>query len=153
MSVSKIFATTALGLALAAGLAGCGTMRSARDRIVKPQAHCQDVTVQIYFERGSAEVTPEGRAVLRAAAGQAKGCKVDGVSILGLADAPGSPDANLELSKKRVGAVTQALSATGLTAGELEVKAVGQAGSITLKGAALLRRRADVTLKLSAPTR
>lgn len=151
MTVSKIFAATAVGLAVAGALSGCATVRSARDRIVKPQAHCQDVTVQIYFERGSAEVTSEGRAVLRAAAGQAKGCKVDEVSILGLADAPGSTEANLELSKKRVASVTQALTATRLVPSQLEVKAIGQSGAITPSGAALLRRRADVTLKLSAP--
>ena len=151
MTVSKILAAAVTGLVLAGALGGCATVRSARDRIVKPQAHCQDVTVQIYFERGSAEVTSEGRAVLRAAAGQAKGCKVDDVSILGLADAPGSTDANLELSKKRVAAVTQVLSATGVATGQLDVKAVGQAGAITPNGAALLRRRADVTLKLSSP--
>ncbi len=153
MTKSKILAASVTGLALAACLAGCGTVHNARDRIVRRQAPCQDVTVQIYFERGSAEVTPEGRAVLRAAAGQAKACKVDGVSILGLADAPGAPDANLELSKKRVASVTQALSATGLPTAEFEVKAIGQTGALTLKGAALLRRRADVTLRLSTPTR
>ena len=152
MTVSKILAVSTMGLALAAGLAGCGTMRDARDRIVKPQAHCQDLTVQIYFEPGSADVTREGRAVLRAAAGQTKGCKVNGVSVIGLADAQGSPDANLGLSKKRVGAVTQVLSAMGLPAAEFDLQAVGQAGSATRGAATPLRRRADVTLRLSNPT-
>ena len=149
----RTWATAATGLVLCACLAGCATVRNARDRIVKPQAHCQDVTVQIYFEPGSAEVTREGRAVLRAAAGQAKGCKVDGVSVLGLADAAGGPEVNLELSKKRVDAVTTALSATGLPTANLEMKAVGQEGSVTRRGDAPLRRRADVTLKLSSPVR
>ena len=144
------WAAAATGLALCACLAGCTTVRNARDRIVKPQAHCQDVTVQIYFEAGSAEVTREGRAVLRAAAGQAKGCKVDAISVLGLADAAGAPDANLELSKKRGDAVTAALSATGLPTTNLVITAVGQEGSVTRRGETPLRRRADLTLKLSS---
>jgi len=151
MTASKISAAAALGVALTVCLAGCATVRSARDRIVRPQARCQDVTVQIYFEPGAAEVTREGRAVLRAAAGQTRGCRVDALTILGLADAAGTPDANLELSRKRVAAVTQALAATGLPVAQMELHAAGQEGAVTSRGAAPLRRRADVVLKLSAP--
>jgi peptidoglycan-associated lipoprotein len=140
------------GLCAALAVAGCSTVRSARDRIVKPQARCADLTVQIYFEPDSAEVTPDGRAVLRAAAGQAKGCKVASVSVLGLADAAGAPAANLELSRRRADAVAQALAATGLPAAEFDKTAAGQAGSVTATGDTRpLRRRADVTLKLSKP--
>ncbi|MDO8799277.1 OmpA family protein [Phenylobacterium sp.] len=132
--------------------AGCTTMTSARDRIVKREASCADVTVDIYFEPDSAEVTREGRAVLRAAADQAKGCQVDKVLVLGLADAAGAPAANLELSKQRATSVTKALTATGLPAGEIDLAAAGQSGSVTASGDNRpLRRRADVTLKLSTP--
>jgi peptidoglycan-associated lipoprotein len=151
MTVSKIFAAAAAGLALSACLGGCATVRNARDRIVRPQARCQDVKVQIYFEPGSAEVTREGRAVLRAAAGQAKGCTVDEVSVLGLADSRGGPDASLELSRKRVASVTDALAATGLPAAQMDLHAAGQEGAVTTRGTAPLRRRADVVLKLSPP--
>lgn len=131
---------------------GCTTMTSARDRIVKREASCADVTVDIYFEPDSAEVTKEGRAVLRAAAGQAKGCQVDQVLVLGLADAAGAPAASLELSKRRAASVTTALAATGLPAGEFDLAAAGQSGSVTASGDNRpLRRRADVTLKLSTP--
>ena len=131
---------------------GCTTMTSARDRIVKREASCADVTVDIYFEPDSAEVTKEGRAVLRAAAGQAKGCQVDQVLVLGLAAAAGAPAASLELSKRRAASVTTALAATGLPAGEFDLAAAGQSGSVTASGDNRpLRRRADVTLKLSTP--
>ncbi|MES2724304.1 MAG: OmpA family protein [Pseudomonadota bacterium] len=131
--------------------AGCTTM-SARDRIVTREASCGDVTAEIYFEPDSAEVTKEGRAVLRAAADQAKGCQVDKVLVMGLADAAGAPAANLELSKQRASSVTQALAATGLPAAEFDLSAAGQAGSTTTGGDNRpLRRRADVTLKLSTP--
>lgn len=139
-------------LVLAVLGSGCSTLTSARDRIVKREVSCQDVTVDIYFEPDSSAVTKEGRAVLRAAADQAKGCKIDQVTVLGLADAAGAPAANLELSKQRAASVTQALAATGLPAAEFDLSAVGQAGSITAAGDNRpLRRRADVTLKLSTP--
>lgn len=144
-------AVAALSAAMA--LAGCASVRDARDRIVKPQARCADVTVQIYFEPDSAEVTSEGRAVLRAAAAQAKACKVEAVSVLGLADAAGAPGGNLELSQRRADAVAQALAAAGLPPAAFDTSAAGQAGSITRSGDTRpLRRRADVTLKL-APAR
>lgn len=140
--------TAAMSVAML--LAGCATVRNARDRIVKPQPRCADVTVQIYFEPDSAEVTSEGRAVLRAAADQARACRVAGVSVLGLADAAGAPGANLELSQRRAEAVTKALAATGLPAAAFDTSAAGQAGSMTASGDTRpLRRRADVTLKLS----
>ncbi len=145
---------TAAVLVMAAALASCGTVKNPRDRIVKPTRECADVTVQIYFEPQSAEVTKEGRAVLKAAAAQAKGCTVSQVSVLGLADAAGAPDANLALSEKRAQAVAQALKATGLPAATFETAAAGQAGAITAAGDARpLRRRADVTLKLAQPKR
>jgi peptidoglycan-associated lipoprotein len=145
------YAATA-GLCAALAITGCSTVRNARDRIVKPQVRCADLTVQIYFEPDSAEVTSEGRAVLQAAAGQAKGCKVQAVSVLGLADAAGAPAANLELSRRRADAVARVLVATGLPAAEFDTAAIGQAGAVTAAGDTRpLRRRADVTLKLHNP--
>ena len=143
---------TAAVAVLVLGLSACATVKSARDRIVRAPVRCTDQTVQIYFEPDSAEVTKDGRAVLQAAAGQAKGCKVASVSVLGLADAAGAPAANLELSKRRADAVAKALAATGLPAAEFDTAAAGQAGAVTASGDTRpLRRRADVTLKLHTP--
>jgi outer membrane protein OmpA-like peptidoglycan-associated protein len=145
------YAATA-GLCALLALAGCSTVRSARDRIVKPQARCADLTVQIYFEPDSAEVSSEGRAVLKAAAARTKPCGIQAVSVLGLADASGAPQASLELSRRRADAVVQALAATGLPAAEFDTSAAGQAGSLTAAGDTRpLRRRADVTLRVRKP--
>ena len=143
----------ALGLAAAAlVLAGCETPGGARGRIVQAPPACEDVTAQIYFEADSAEVTDEGRAVLSQAASSAKACKVERVKVLGLADAVGAPAANLELSKQRVASVTRTLIATGLPAGEFDLAAAGQQGAVNQDGEARpLRRRADVTLVMTAP--
>jgi outer membrane protein OmpA-like peptidoglycan-associated protein len=150
----KIVKTAALAAAtVALALGGCTTVHDARARIVRTPAACADQTVEIYFEPESAEVTREGRAVISAAAAQAKGCTVRGIEVLGLADAAGAPGANLELSKRRAQSVTAALSAAGLPVAKF-VTAAGQAGSTAADGtSAPLRRRADVVLHLSAPER
>jgi outer membrane protein OmpA-like peptidoglycan-associated protein len=145
--------TTALALGAVAvsvgALSGCAGMKSGRDRLVKPAPVCQDQRVQIYFEPDSAAVTDEGRAVLQQAAEAARGCVVKSVQVLGLADAVGAPDTNLELSRRRAEAVTAALAATGLPAAQFEVAGAGQAGALTPDGEPRpLRRRADVVVKL-----
>jgi peptidoglycan-associated lipoprotein len=148
----KTWAVTAMAAGASMILAGCATgTGDARAKIETP-AGCDDVTVHIYFEPESAEVTEEGRAVLSQAASQAKACKIDRVKVLGLADAVGAPGANMELSKRRVASVTTALVANGLPAAEFDLAAAGQTGAVTQDGEARpLRRRADVTLELSAP--
>ena len=143
-----------IAVVIGAGLAvsGCATPAPTRDQIVSVPAACENLTVQIYFEPDSSEVSPEGQAVLNQAALQAKPCKVNRVFVLGLADAVGAPAANLEVSKKRAASVTRALNATGLPAAEFDLAAAGQTGAINAEGdARLLRRRADITIELRNP--
>ncbi len=111
---------------------------------------CEDVSVAIYFEPSSAVIGSEGRAVLRGAAGRTKGCAVDRVDVIGLADAVGSADANMKLSEQRAVAVTKTLNGYGLK--NVRVGAVGDSGALTPAGAAApLRRRAEVILRMSTP--
>ena len=137
---------------VAAGLAlsGCGTVQSARDRIVRYVSPCETQTVQIYFEASDAEITPEGRQVLAQAAQVPRECRVHRVTVLGLADAAGDPNANMELSRRRAQSVTAALTAAQLPEAQYEVSAAGQSGSVTADGrTAPLRRRVDVVLHLT----
>ena len=109
---------------------------------------CEDVNVAIYFEPASAAITREGKAVLRGAATQAKGCTIDRVDVTGLADAVGSPEANMKLSEQRAASVTKTLNGFGLK--DVRVSAAGDSGALTPAGAAApLRRRAEVILRLS----
>jgi len=142
------------GLALGAvlGLAGCETLAGGRARLVTLPPRCEDQKVQIYFEPDSDTVTAEGRAVIGQAAAGARGCKVARVQVLGLADAAGAPQANLELSRRRAQSVTAALAEAGLPAAEFDVTAAGQAGATTAAGLTQpVRRRADVVVHLTAP--
>lgn len=141
---------TAVVTAAVVALGGCAAVEKTRDAIVSRPNTCTDQTVQIYFEPDSAEVTAEGRAVIRQAAAQAKGCTVKRVDVIGLADATGAPGANLDLSKRRAQSVTAALALAGLPAAEFNLAAAGQAGAVTRDGEARpLRRRADIILRLT----
>jgi outer membrane protein OmpA-like peptidoglycan-associated protein len=147
---------TAIGAVVVAGLvAGCVSHPGpkSRSQIVTTAPACENFAVQIYFERDSAEVTSEARSVLKSAGALAKGCNVNSVRVLGLADAVGAPAVNLALSKKRAAAVTDALGKVGFRNVEFDVAAAGDSGSITGSGEARpLRRRADVQFDLAAPT-
>jgi outer membrane protein OmpA-like peptidoglycan-associated protein len=146
MEALKTGLFSVLGIALALG--GCQTPRGGP--VARGSAACEDQAAQIYFEPASAEVTREGRAVIRAAAHAARSCAVKKVSVMGLADAAGDPAANLELSKRRAQSVTAALAAEGLPDAEFDLSAAGQAGAVNANGdARLLRRRADVILRLA----
>jgi peptidoglycan-associated lipoprotein len=137
-------------VAAALALSGCSTVQTARERIVRYVSPCENQTVQIYFEEGQAEVTPESRQVIAQAAQVARGCRVDRVTVMGLADAAGDPNANMELSRRRAQSVTEALAAAQLPAAQYEVTAVGQTGSVTAAGrTAPMRRRADIVLHMA----
>jgi outer membrane protein OmpA-like peptidoglycan-associated protein len=144
----------AAALSLAAlSLAACSTLETAQERSAGPPQRCAPQTVQIYFEPDSAEVTPEGRAVIAQAARQAQGCLVDTVRVTGLADAAGAPEPNLELSRRRAQSVTAALASSGLPAAEFDLEAVGQDGAVAPDGSKQpLRRRADVVLTMKPRT-
>jgi peptidoglycan-associated lipoprotein len=137
---------------IAVFVAACSSLPGRRAAIETPRPFCQPISVSLYFEQSSAEVTEEARAVLRAARARSTGCQVDGVRVVGLADAPGAPDANLALSLARATAVASALEAVGLRNATFDVAAVGDTGATTPGGAAApLRLRADVAIALSAP--
>jgi peptidoglycan-associated lipoprotein len=137
-----------LVIAAVAAMGGCAGGK----QLVRQPKPCQDQRAQIYFEPDSAEMTAAGQAILKEAAAAARGCEVEEVQVVGLADAVGAPDANLELSKRRAEAVSAALAAAGLPPARFEVAAAGQADAVTSSGEARpVRRRADVLVKLRQP--
>ncbi|MHB8530512.1 MAG: OmpA family protein [Caulobacteraceae bacterium] len=131
-----------IGLSL---LAGCKTLQVRRGAVVTALPACADFTVQIYFESRSAVLTREAREVVDAAARRARRCQVAAIDVLGLADAPGAPAANLALSNGRANAVTKALARRGFPPIAFRVVAAGDVGAQTPSGAEQpLRRRAEV---------
>ncbi|HWA60948.1 MAG TPA: OmpA family protein [Caulobacteraceae bacterium] len=115
---------------------------------------CSDFSISIYFEPASAAITPEAEVVLRSAAGRARRCKVAGVQVLGLADAQGGAQANVEISRARAQSVTEALARHGLTGIPIDTAAAGEAGAEAAPGEVNpLRRRADVAFHLEPKPR
>lgn len=146
----------ALTLAVA-GVAGChslpGKTVRAKAPLIQAPSPCVDFTVPIYFEARSAVITHQARDLLKASARRAAGCAVTGIDVVGLADAAGSPGANLELSKRRADDVTLALGRLGFNKVAFTVSAAGAFGAETTAGqASPLRRRAEVVFHLTAPT-
>jgi outer membrane protein OmpA-like peptidoglycan-associated protein len=142
-----------LAVAIAALLAtgGCHSLSGSTSKtsLIQAPASCADMTASIYFEAYSAAITHEAGQLINAVSQQAHDCRVSGITIIGLADAPGSPDANLELSKRRAEAVTR-VHHHGFSALDFQVAAVGEAGAQSPQGQARpLRRRADVTFHLA----
>ena len=155
MNTTKIIqaaqALTATAVVLA--LAGCATSESPWRVLRKPVAAapvaCADFQSSVYFEQDSADLTKEARTLLDTARTQARGCTVRSVRVVGLADAVGTSEANLALSKRRAESVMSALAKVGFSKVEIDTVAVGDAGAVAASGAAApLRRRADILFDL-----
>ena len=149
--MSKVGLTVA-GLAAGLLVTGCASSPWPRSRaqIEIAPARCEAFQVQIYFDRDSTKLTREARSILAEAGKMARGCDVKAVRVVGLADAVGAPGDNLDLSKRRAGAVTQALGRVGFRNVSFDVQAAGDTGATTLGGANRpLRRRADINFDLA----
>lgn len=144
-----------------AAISGCQTprkpsppVRAARPAgplIVAPT--CANFTVSIYFEPGSANLGRAADALLDAATARAHGCSITGVKVRGLADAPGSHEANLALSRARATSVSRALHRRGFNQVEFQVTAGGDEGAESASAGASrpLRRLVEVQIDLGAP--
>jgi outer membrane protein OmpA-like peptidoglycan-associated protein len=149
MKTTKIIA---LGGAILA-LAGCAETQGPWRKVSKPVAaappSCVDFQASVYFKEYSADLIPEARQVLANARTQARGCTVKSVRVIGLADAKGTSDGNLALSKQRAETVSAVLAKHGFGQVEIDQAAVGDAGAVAKSGAsAPLRRRADILFDL-----
>lgn len=142
-----------MGLVL---LSACQTGRNPPPpvRVARPAAAgpmivaptCADFTVTIYFEPGSSAMGRAADALLDAATARAHGCSITGVKVRGLADAPGSHEANLALSRARATSVSRALHRRGFNQVEFQVTASGDEGA-----SHPLRRLVEVRIDLGAP--
>jgi peptidoglycan-associated lipoprotein len=141
------FQGIAIVLALG-GVAGCSSLpmpgRYEGPAVVMPNS-CENLTASIYFDRDSAALTKDAKALLRAAAAQAESCNFETVEVYGLSDPVGAPAANLALSKRRAEVVTGELAKLGFNEVTFKLLAAGETGAITPTGEVQpLRRRADV---------
>lgn len=155
MKTTKIITTvqTASLVGVVLALAGCassdGPWRTLRKPVAAAPPVCADFQSSVYFEQDSANLTKEAKMVLASAQTQARGCAVKSVRVVGLADAVGTSEANLILSRRRAATVTSALGRVGFNKVDIDAVAAGDAGAVAASGAsAPLRRRADILFDL-----
>ncbi|HEX8471886.1 MAG TPA: OmpA family protein [Brevundimonas sp.] len=139
-----------VGVALLAGLglAGCETSGRAfkdRSQIVETPTVCTPKRFEIYFADSEARLTGPARQAIGLTATQLQGCNIKSVKVLGLSDARGGADANLDLSERRAKTVAEALAAAGWPSPAFEVGAAGDEGAANASGVREpLRRRTEV---------
>ena len=131
--------------ALTAGaLAGCA---STNRYAVRTPPRCANTTVTLYFEANADDLSPTAQQVVEATAKQLKGCPVEELRLLGLADPAGAPQANLKLSQRRAEHVLAAFVKAGVPAPKYSLMAAGANGSVTPTGEVEpVRRRVDVSV-------
>ncbi len=143
-----------LGLLLAGAgvlaIAGCAETGSRGPLVAEPNA-CAPQKFDIYFREGEARLTDPALHAIGLTATQLQGCDIRKVEVVGLADASGGPDANLDLSERRALAVTEALAAAGWPAPAFSLVAAGESGSVAADGAAEPMRRRTEVLVEAAP--
>lgn len=114
---------------------------------------CADFSYPIYFEKGSDQLTAAARAVVDSSVKQVHGCKVSKVEVLGLADADGGKQRNLELSRRRAANVAKALAGEGMPSPAFDIDAIGELGAKALDGKPEpLRRRTEVVIHAQPAT-
>ena len=136
-------------IALGLTTAGCSTggMFSDRDQLVAAPSACSPQRFEIYFADGQAGLTNPAQQAISLTATQLHGCDVRAVKVLGLADARGGAQANLNLSEQRAVTVAAALVAAGLPAPAFDIAAAGDQGATTGDGLREpLRRRTEVVI-------
>jgi peptidoglycan-associated lipoprotein len=114
-------------------------------------ANCRDGSIDIYFNQWEYELNSFSREVLTKAQGSLAGCRIEHVRIVGLADATGDERANIEVSVKRTRSIADALEAGGWPRSQFELVAVGERGAVVNGVEAPMRRRANISVKASAP--
>ena len=141
-------------LTVLAGLlavAGCAETPWSRGDLVAEPSACAPQRFDIYFREGEAGLTDAARHAIGLTATQLQGCDIRKVDVIGLADARGGPDANLDLSERRAVAVREALEAAGWPAPAFSLMVAGESGSVAADGASEPMRRRTEVLVEAAP--
>ena len=88
---------------------------------------CNNVDFTVYFEWDKADITPEARDLISAAASKAEKCTITLATVTGYTDRSGNKRYNLGLSKRRAEAVRDALVSDGVDAGVITIDYKGEA--------------------------
>jgi outer membrane protein OmpA-like peptidoglycan-associated protein len=114
-------------------------------------SNCRSGSIDVYFNQWEYELNSFSRDVIARGQQLLAGCRIDHVRIVGLADATGDEQANLEVSEKRVKSIAAALEAGGWPSSGFELVALGERGAVVNGVEAPMRRRANISVQASPP--
>jgi outer membrane protein OmpA-like peptidoglycan-associated protein len=140
----------AASIALATALGACGTMGHRAPAVASV---CGAREFNIYFDDSETQLSPEAREAIGAVDHSLEGCRIERVRIVGLADAPGDPNENMELSEQRAQTVATYLQhTTRWPRSAYELVARGENNATNSDGIDRpMRRRAHVTVTPAVP--
>ncbi|HYF22964.1 MAG TPA: OmpA family protein [Caulobacteraceae bacterium] len=150
--MKRLAFTTLLGAAVA--VSGCAAQNPFKRRadLVVERGPCEDAAFPIYFDKGADHLSPAAQQLVTDTASALKGCEVQAIRVVGLADADGPVELNRALSEARAKRVVDAFTAQGWPAPAFEVSAAGEAGAIKAGGRQEpLRRRTEVFVDVAEP--
>jgi outer membrane protein OmpA-like peptidoglycan-associated protein len=114
-------------------------------------AACDTRQFTVYFGSWETALNEDARSGLAVLQRDLSGCQIQRVEIVGMAGAPGTAQANIEVSQQRADAVAAALASGGWPRGKFELSARGAEGATLSDGSeAPMRRRAEITVQTSA---
>lgn len=139
--------------ALAAlAMAGCATPAPSEPLANFDPSACYQRAFNLYFEGSETDISPEAREAIAAIERSVRGCRIEGVRIVGQAGPVGSEHDNMDLSARRAEAVEVYLQrATDWPRSAYSLRAVGEAGAVTDEGVRPLRQRASVIVNAVTP--
>ena len=132
----------------AAALSACAQGPLTRDELVAEPSACGNRSFEVYFGESAAQLTAPARQAVDLVADQMAGCDISKVTVIGLASATGTPEANLNLSQQRARTVVAEFESRGWPAPVFELDAAGDAGAVAPDGTMEpLRRRTQVFIE------
>lgn len=152
MTFKSVLGAAALLLALGA----CSTASNG-DSTPAPAfnpAACVEKDFVIYFDEGSSELTEEARRIIDLQARDIRGCTIEGVRIIGLADQDeGNAESARALSVRRVEVLVEYLATrAGWPRSRFQMLATGERGAVTAEGLDVpVRNRARIIAAARAP--
>ena len=104
--------------------------------------------MEVYFAESTAQLTTPARQAIDLMAGQMSECEITKVTVIGLASATGTSEANLSLSQRRAQTVAQEFARRGWPEPAFQLEAAGDAGAQQPDGTMEpLRRRTIVAIE------
>lgn len=138
--------------ALAVGLSACQTPTGPNGEAFD-RANCYERVFNVYFEGDTTTLSSEATEAIDLIGNSVRGCRIQGVQVIGQADATEDTSATEEVSVARARAVRDYMEHTFHWSHDaFDLRARGDRGAVTDEGLANpLRSRARVVVRAVAP--